>query len=418
MSDSQRIVIIGASLAGATAAETLRAEGWTGEIVLIGSETELPYERPPLSKGVLLGNDQPDVAQLHDRQWYDDNNVELRLGATATSLDTQARTVTLDDGSDLGYDLLLITTGSRVRKLDVPGADLPGIHYLRTAAESQALTDAYAAKSRVVVVGASWIGLEAAAAARERGCEVTVIEPQSTALKAVMGEQVGELFAAVHRQHGVDLRFDTGVEGFEGDDKVTGVRTDKGDLIPADLVVVGVGVQPNSELAEAAGIEVASRDNGSGIVTGPDLRTSVPEVFAAGDVVRWDHPLLGRSIRVEHWSNAKDSGAAAAKVMLGQEVAYDAIPYFFTDQYDLGMEYAGDVPRGTSYHVVLRGDPASGAYLAFWLDDDSRVLAGMHVNTWDTIDAIKDLVRSKAPVDPARLADPDIGLSEVGTFSN
>jgi 3-phenylpropionate/trans-cinnamate dioxygenase ferredoxin reductase subunit len=247
---------------------------------------------------------------------------------------------------------------------------------------------------------------------------VTVIEPQSTALKAVMGEQVGELFAAVHREHGVDLRFDTGVEGFEGDDKVTGVRTDKGDVIPADLVVVGVGVQPNSELAEAAGIEVASRDNGSGIVTGPDLRTSVPEVFAAGDVVRWDHPLLGRSIRVEHWSNAKDSGAAAAKVMLGQEVAYDAIPYFFTDQYDLGMEYAGDVPRGTSYHVVLRGDPASGAYLAFWLDDDSRVLAGMHVNTWDTIDAIKDLVRSKAPVDPARLADPDIGLSEVGTFSN
>ncbi|MDX6235472.1 MAG: 3-phenylpropionate/trans-cinnamate dioxygenase ferredoxin reductase component [Kribbellaceae bacterium] len=413
MSDSQRIVIVGASLAGATAAETLRAEGWTGQIVLIGSETELPYERPPLSKGVLLGNDQPEVAQLHDRQWYDDNNVELRLGTTATSLDTKARTVTLDDGSDLGYDLLLIATGSRVRKLDVPGADLPGVDYLRTAAESQALTDAYAAKPRVVVVGAGWIGLEAAAAARERGCEVTVIEPQTTALAAVMGDQVGELFAAVHRQHGVDLRFGTGVEAFEGDDKVTGVRTDKGDVIPADLVVVGVGVQPNSELAEAAGIEVASRENGSGIVTGPDLRTSVPEVFAAGDVVRWDHPLLGRSIRVEHWSNAKDSGKAAAKAMLGQDVAYDAIPFFFTDQYDLGMEYAGDVPRGTSYQVVLRGDPASGAYLAFWLDDDSRVLAGMHVNTWGAIDAIKDLIRSKKQVDPARLADPSVELDAV-----
>ncbi|MDX6294428.1 MAG: 3-phenylpropionate/trans-cinnamate dioxygenase ferredoxin reductase component [Kribbellaceae bacterium] len=418
MSDSQRIVIIGASLAGATAAETLRAEGWTGQVVLIGSETELPYERPPLSKGVLLGNDQPEVAQLHDRQWYDDNNIELRLGTTATSLNTETRTVTLDDGSDLRYDLLLFTTGSRVRKLDVPGADLPGIHYLRTAEESQALTDAYAAKPRVVVVGAGWIGLEAAAAARERGCEVTVIEPQSTALAAVMGEEVGELFAAVHRQHGVDLRFGTGVEGFEGDDKVTGVRTDKGDLIPADLVVVGVGVQPNTELAEAAGIEVASLEDGSGIVTGPDLRTSAPEVFAAGDVVRWDHPLLGRSIRVEHWSNAKDSGAAAAKAMLGQDVAHDAIPYFFTDQYDLGMEYAGDVPRGTSYQVVLRGDPASGAYLAFWLDDDNRVLAGMHVNTWGAIDAIRDLVRSKAPVDPTRLADPDTDLSEVGTPSN
>jgi 3-phenylpropionate/trans-cinnamate dioxygenase ferredoxin reductase subunit len=405
-------------LAGATAAETLRAEGWTGQIVLIGSETELPYERPPLSKGVLLGNDQPEVAQLHDRQWYDDNNVELRLGTTATSLDTETRTVTLDDGSDLRYDLLLITTGSRVRKLDVPGADLPGIHYLRTAEESQALTDAYAAKPRVVVVGAGWIGLEAAAAARERGCEVTVIEPQSTALAAVMGEEVGELYAAVHRQHGVDLRFGTGVEAFEGDDKVTGVRTDKGDVIPADLVVVGVGAQPNTELAEAAGIEVASRDDGSGIVTGPDLRTSAPEVFAAGDVVRWDHPLLGRPIRVEHWSNAKDSGAAAAKAMLGRDVTHDAIPYFFTDQYDLGMEYAGDVPRGTSYQVVLRGDPASGAYLAFWLDDDNRVLAGMHVNTWDTIDAIRDLIRSKAPVDPTRLADPAIDLSEVGTPSN
>jgi 3-phenylpropionate/trans-cinnamate dioxygenase ferredoxin reductase subunit len=418
MSDSQRIVIIGASLAGATAAETLRAEGWTGQIVLIGSEIELPYERPPLSKGVLLGNDQPEVAQLHDRQWYDDKDVELRLGTTAISLNTETRTVTLDDGSDLGYDLLLLTTGSRVRKLDVPGADLPGIHYLRTAEESQALTDAYAAKPRVVVVGAGWIGLEAAAAARERGCEVTVIEPQSTALAAVMGEEVGELFAAVHRQHGVDLRFGTGVEGFEGDDKVTGVRTDKGDVIPADLVVVGVGVQPNTELAEAAGIEVASRKDGSGIVTGPDLRTSAPEVFAAGDVVRWDHPLLGRSIRVEHWSNAKDSGAVAAKAMFGQDVAHDAIPYFFTDQYDLGMEYVGDVPRGTSYQVVLRGDPASGAYLAFWLDDDNRMLAGMHVNTWDTIDAIRDLIRSKAPVDPTRLADPDIDLSEVGTPSN
>ncbi|HEU4948336.1 MAG TPA: FAD/NAD(P)-binding oxidoreductase [Kribbella sp.] len=415
MSDSQRVVIIGASLAGATAAGTLRAEGWTGQIVLVGSETELPYERPPLSKGVLLGKDRPEVAQLHDRQWYDDNTIELRLGTTATSLDTNARAVTLDDGSDLAYDRLLIATGSRVRKLDVPGADLPGVHYLRTAAEAQALTDAYAGKPRVVVVGAGWIGLEAASAARERGCEVTVIEPQSTALAAVLGEKVGGLFADLHRQHGVDLRFGTGVEGFEGDDKVTGVRTDKGEVLPAELVVVGVGVQPNTELAEAAGIAVASREEGAGILTGPDLRTSAAEVFAAGDVVRWEHPLLGRSIRVEHWANAKDSGATAAKVMLGQDVSHDAIPYFFTDQYDLGMEYAGDVPRGTSYEVVLRGDPASGAYLAFWLADDHRVLAGMHVNTWDTIDGVRELIRAKRPIDPARLADPQIGLSEVGT---
>ncbi|TCN32108.1 3-phenylpropionate/trans-cinnamate dioxygenase ferredoxin reductase subunit [Kribbella orskensis] len=413
MSDSERMVIVGASLAGATAAETLRTEGWTGPIVLIGEENELPYERPPLSKGVLLGKDQPEVAQLHDRAWYDDNNVDLRLGSKVTAIDTGARRVTLADGSEVEYDKLLIATGSRVRKLDVPGADLPGINYLRTAAESKALTDAYAAKPRVVVVGAGWIGLEAASAARERGSEVTVIEPQSTALASVMGEQVGELYADLHRQHGVDLRFGVGVESFEGEDHVTGVRTSTGDVLPADLVVVGVGVQPNTELAEAAGIKVASREDGSGIVTGPDLRTSVPEVYAAGDVVRWDHPLLGHSIRVEHWQNAKDSGKTAAKAMLGQKVAQDALPYFFTDQYDLGMEYAGDVPRGTSYHVVLRGDPASGAYLAFWLDDDNHVLAGMHVNTWGSLDAVQDLIRSKKQVDPARLADSSVELSEV-----
>jgi 3-phenylpropionate/trans-cinnamate dioxygenase ferredoxin reductase subunit len=413
MSDQERMVIVGASLAGASAAETLRTEGWTGQVVLIGNETELPYERPPLSKGVLLGKDQTEVGQLHDRQWYDDNNIDLRLGTTVIALDTNARTVTLDDDSQVPYDELLIATGSRVRKLDVPGGDLPGIHYLRTAAESQALTDAYAAKPRVVVVGAGWIGLEAAAAARERGCEVTVIEPQSTALAAVLGEKVGSLFADLHRQHGVDLRFDTGVEGFEGSDKVTGVRTSTGEVVPADLVVVGVGVQPNTELAEAAGIEVASRENGSGIVTGPNLQTSAPNVFAAGDVVRWNHPLLGRSVRVEHWSNAKDSGVAAAKAMLGQDVAHDAIPFFFTDQYDLGMEYAGDVPRGASYDVVLRGDPASGAYLAFWVDEDNRVLAGMHVNTWGAIDGVQELIRSKKQVDRGKLADPSVDLSEV-----
>ncbi|TCO45196.1 3-phenylpropionate/trans-cinnamate dioxygenase ferredoxin reductase subunit [Kribbella antiqua] len=413
MTDAEQIVIVGASLAGATAAETLRSEGWTGGIVLIGSENQLPYERPPLSKGVLLGKDQPDVAQLHDQQWYDDNSIELRLGTTVTAIDSATHTITLDDGSTVSYGKLLIATGSRVRRLDVPGGDLAGINYLRTIEESQALTEAYAAKPRVVVVGAGWIGLEAGAAARERGCEVTVVEPQSTALAAVLGEQVGELFADLHRQHGVDLRFDTGVDGFEGTDKVTGVRTSGGEVIPADLVIVGVGVQPNTELASDAGIEVATRENGSGIITGADLQTSVSHVYAAGDVVQWDHPLFGRFVRVEHWQNAKDTGKSVAKSMLGQEVAHDAIPFFFTDQYDLGMEYAGYVPRGASYEVVLRGDPASGAYLAFWLDDDRRLLAGMHVNTWGAIDAVQELIRAQKQLDPARLADTSVELSDV-----
>ena len=411
--DQQPIVIVGASLAGAAAAEELRNDGWTGGIVLIGSETKLPYERPPLSKGVLLGKDGTDVAQLHEQKWYDDNKIELRLGKTVTSIDVAGHTVTLDDGSQVSYGKLLIATGSRVRRLDVPGGDLPGIRYLRTADESQALTDAYAAKPRVVVVGAGWIGLEAASAARERGCEVTVVEPQSTALASVLGEEVGELFAEFHRQHGVQFRFGTGVDGFEGTDKVTGVRVSGGEVIPADLVVVGVGVQPNTELAEEAGIEVATRDNGSGIVTGADLQTSVADVYAAGDVVRWDHPLFGRFVRVEHWQNAKDTGASAAKAMLGQDVAHDAIPFFFTDQFDLGMEYAGDIPRGTSYQVVLRGDPKSGAYVAFWLSDDHHVLAGMHVNTWGAIDAVQSLIRSGKQVDPARLADTSVDLADV-----
>lgn len=414
------MVIVGASQAGASAAETLRAEGWSGEIVLVGSERELPYQRPPLSKGVLLGQEDVEVARLHDRQWYDDNRIDLRLGTTATSLDPVARTVTLSEGGPLGYHRLLLATGSRVRKLDVPGADLSGIHYLRTAPDSLALLGNLRRKPRVVVIGAGWIGLEAAAAARGHECQVTVIEPQSTALATVLGEQVGDLFADLHRQHEVDFRFGTGVAAFEGGPdggSVTGVRTDQGETLPADLVVVGVGVQPNVELAEAAGLELAGRDDGGGIVTGPDLRTSTPEVFAAGDIARWHHPLFDRPVRVEHWANAKDGGETAAKAMLGQAVSYDAIPYFFTDQYDLGMEYAGDVPRGASYQLVLRGDPSSGAYLAFWLDEDQRVLAGMQVNTWDTIDAVQDLIRAKAPVDPARLADPQAELSEVGRLA-
>jgi 3-phenylpropionate/trans-cinnamate dioxygenase ferredoxin reductase subunit len=412
MADEQ-IVIVGASLAGATAAETLRKDGWNGGIVLIGSERSLPYERPPLSKDVLLGKAGTDAAQLHDQQWYDDNTIDLRLGTTVTAIDPAAHTVTLDDGSQVPFGKLLIATGSRVRELDVPGAELPGVNYLRTAEEAQALTDAYAAKPRVVVVGAGWIGLEAASAARERGCEVTVVEPQSTALAAVLGEEVGELFAELHRQHGVQFRFGTGVEGFEGTDKVTGVKVSGGEVVPAELVIVGVGVRPNTELAEAAGIEVATPDNGSGIVTGADLQTSVADVYAAGDVVRWDHPLFGRSVRVEHWQNAKDTGKAAAKSMLGEDISHDAIPYFFTDQFDLGMEYAGAVPRGTSYQVVLRGDPKSGAYVAFWLAEDKHVLAGMHVNTWGAIDAVRDLISSGKQVDPARLADSSIELSDV-----
>jgi 3-phenylpropionate/trans-cinnamate dioxygenase ferredoxin reductase subunit len=414
MSDERRFVIVGASLAGAKAAETLREEGFEGAIELVGEEAELPYERPPLSKGVLLGKDDVSVSQLHDRDWYDDQRITLRLGTTATAVDTGVRRVELSDGTELDYDKLLIATGSRVRRLDVPGADLGGVRYLRTAAESVALTEAFRARPRVVVVGAGWIGLEATAAAREHGAEVTVVEPQSTALASVLGERVGEIYADLHRAHGVTMKFGTGVESFSGaDGRVTGVVTSAGETLPADLVVVGVGVLPNVELAAAAGLAVAEPEDGGGIVADSSLRTSAPDVYAAGDVVRWDHPVLGYPVRVEHWANAQDGGIAAAKAMLREDAVYDAIPFFYSDQYDTGMEYSGHVPREASYEVVLRGDPGSGAWMAFYLGEGDRLLAGMHMNTWDTIDAVQDLIRSKAALDRSRLADPQVALADV-----
>lgn len=413
MTDERRFVIVGASLAGAMAAETLRAEGFEGTIELIGDESQLPYERPPLSKGALIGNEEHSVAQLHDQQWYDDQRVTLRLGSAVTAVDPAGHNVTLADGTAVSYDKLLLTTGSRARGLDVPGNGLAGIHYLRTMGESQTLTEAFKAQPRVVVVGAGWIGLEAAAAARENGCEVTVVEPQPTALAGVLGEQVGGIFAALHTAKGVTFRFGTGVTGFTGEESVKTVDLEGGESLPADLVLIGVGVLPNTQLAEAAGIAVATPSEGGGVLVDATLQTSDPDVYAAGDIARWDHPLFGYRVRVEHWANARESAAAAAKAMLGQDVSYDDIPYFFTDQYDAGMEYAGNLPRGTSYDVVLRGDPDSGEYMAFYLDDDDRMLAGMHVNKWDTIDAVQELIRSKAPLDRAKLADPDTDLSDT-----
>src|SRR5262245_57731210 len=413
MTDERRFVIVGASLAGAMAAETLRTEGFEGSIELIGAEKHLPYERPPLSKGVLIGKEEHTVAQLHDQQWYDDQRITLRLDAEVTALDTKAHTLALADGTPVSYGKLLLATGSRVRTLDIPGKDLAGVHYLRTVDESRELNAAFKSQPRVVVVGAGWIGLEAAAAAREHGCEVTVVEPQPTALATVLGEQVGAIFARLHTAHGVTFRCGTGVTEFAGEGSVSAVRLEDGESLPADLVLVGVGVLPNTELAETAGLAVAAPSEGGGILVDSSLRTSDPAVYAAGDIARWEHPLLGYRVRVEHWANARESGIVAAKAMLGEDVSYDVIPYFFTDQYEAGMEYAGDVPRGTSYDVVLRGDPSSGEYMAFWLDSDDRLLAGMHVNMWDTIDAVQDLIRSRAPLDRAKLADPKVDLADT-----
>jgi 3-phenylpropionate/trans-cinnamate dioxygenase ferredoxin reductase component len=400
-------VIVGASLAGAKAAETLRAEGFAGPVVLIGAESELPYERPPLSKDYLQGKSPRDKIYVHPEQWYADHQIQLRLGVAATEIDPAAHRVTLADGSWQQYAKLLLTTGSAPRRLPVPGADLNGVVYLRTVSDSDRIKAALETASRVAVIGAGWIGLETAAAARIAGADVTVLEALELPLLRVLGPETARVFAELHRDHGVDMRFEVGVAEITGTaGRATAVRLEDGTQVDVDLVIVGVGITPNSQLGAAAGLQVSN-----GIVVGADLRSSDPDIYAAGDVANAFNPLFGKHIRVEHWANAVNQPPAAAKAMLGQAVSYDRVPYFYTDQYDLGMEYSGYVEPGGYEQVVFRGDTAAREFVAFWLDSASRVLAGMNVNIWDVNDAIQALVRSGKPVDPGALRDPAVDLA-------
>ncbi len=401
-------VIVGASLAGAKAAQTLREEGFSGSVVLIGAEADRPYERPPLSKGFLLGKDERDSVFVHEPGWYAEHDVDLRLGVTVTAIDRAARRVSVAGGEPVSYDKLLITTGAAPRHLRVPGADLDGVLYLRSVEDSQRLRAVLEAGGRVVIAGAGWIGLETAAAARQYGCEVTVVEPEPGALHRSVGPELGEVFADLHRSHGVTFRFGEGVSELVGSGgKVSGVVTSAGTELPAEIVVVGIGAIPNAAFAAEAGLEV---DNG--ILVDEALRSSDPDIFAAGDVANSFNPLLGRRIRVEHWGNALAGGPAAARSMLGQQVSYDLVPYFYSDQYDLGMEAAGVPEPGGYDDVVYRGDKESLEFIAFWLNDRA-VVAGMNINIWDVNDDIQALIRSGAPVDPDRLTDPDVPLTEI-----
>ncbi|GFE26271.1 MULTISPECIES: NAD(P)/FAD-dependent oxidoreductase [Streptomyces] len=406
MDRNTAFLIAGAGLAGAKAAETLRAEGFDGPLVLLGDEHERPYERPPLSKGYLLGTSEKEKVYVHPPRWYAEHDVELRLGQAVTALDPAAHEVTLADGSRLGYAKLLLATGSTPRPLPVPGADLDGVHYLRRLADSDRLKEVFRSASRVVVIGAGWIGLETTAAARTAGVEVTVLEAAALPLLGVLGPEVARIFAKLHTDHGVELRCGTQVAEITGTGgAVDGVRLADGSLIGADAVIVGVGITPNTEPAAAAGLKV---DNG--VVVDERLCSSHPDVFAAGDVANAYHPVLGRHLRVEHWANALHQPQTAARAMLGQDVRYDRLPYFFTDQYDLGMEYTGYTgPEGYD-QVVFRGDTEAREFLAFWLSG-GRVLAGMNVNVWDVTEEIRALVASGQPVDPGQLADPDVPLA-------
>ncbi|MEO9224020.1 MAG: FAD-dependent oxidoreductase [Acidimicrobiales bacterium] len=410
----QTFVIVGASLAGAKAAEALRNYGFDGRVVLIGEEPQRPYLRPPLSKDYLRGDANLDAVYVHPESFYEANDIELRTATAVTGLRLSSSEVLCGDEDSVRFDRLLLTTGARPRQLPVPGAQLEGIHQLRTLADADRLRERLGRGGAVVVVGAGWIGTEVAASAREAGLDVTVIDPGDVPLGRVLGPRVGAIYRDIHVDHGVTLLPGARVERFEGNTTVEAVRTADGRSIGCDFVVVGVGAEPRTEVVDGTGIEVAN-----GIVTDEFLQTNVPGVFAAGDIANARHPVYGQ-LRVEHWANALNQAPAAAHNMLGaankddrvldHPIPYERVPYFYSDQYDVGMEYSGHATDWDD--VVLRGDVEGRRFIAFWLKE-RRVLAAMNVNIWDVTDQLQALIRSRLRVDPVRLADPDIPLTEL-----
>jgi 3-phenylpropionate/trans-cinnamate dioxygenase ferredoxin reductase subunit len=404
---SETFVIAGGGLAGAKAAGTLRAEGFTGQIVLAAGENEYPYERPPLSKGYLQGKEERESAYVFEPSWYAENDVELLRGTAVTGLDPAGHVATLGNGRSVTYSKLLIATGAVPRPLAGAGSDLGGIHYLRNLTDSERIRAELGEDKRLLVVGAGWIGLEVAAAARMAGAQVTVVEMAALPLERVLGRECAQIFARLHAEHGVDLRLQTGVHELFGQGRVERALLTDGSEIDVDAVVVGIGVAPADDLAKTAGLQTSN-----GILTDEHLRTSDPDIYAAGDVANFWHPLFGARIRTEHWANALSSGPAAARAMLGQDVTYDPVPYFFSDQYSLGMEYAGWVGDAGYDEVVFRGDVPGREFVAFWLRA-GVVIAGMNINVWDVSDDIQELVRSRAVIDKARLADDTVPITEL-----
>ena len=401
------MLIIGGGMAGGTAAATLRDSGFDGKVTVVAAEGHPPYQRPPLSKGFLAGSEGLDAVHLHPADWYAERDITLRTGVAATGLDPAARTVTLADGTELGYDAVLLATGASPRSLPLPGHDLAGVHQLRRIEDSEALKEALQdGGKRLVLIGSGWIGMEVASTARGYGNEVTILERDPVPLAAALGERLGSAFAQMHREHGVDLRTSANVERITGEGRADGVVVD-GETVPADLVLVGVGAVPNTALAEAAGLRLHN-----GIVVDPGLHTSAAGVFAAGDVANAYHPVIQRHLRSEHWANALEGGKVAANSMLGRRAVLDAIPYFYTDQYDLGMELSGYPPLMADADLVIRGDLDAREYIAFWVQGE-HVVGGMNVNVWDVNEAVQRLIRSGEAVDLDRLQDPDVPLEDL-----
>lgn len=382
------VIIVGGGLTAASAVETLRDEGFTGGIILLCEEAHLPYERPPLSKGYLLDSEQLDATRVHDAGWFEDRGVEVRVGAPASHLDVEKRTV-YADGVDFSYDSLLIATGASPRRLPIEGIE-HGMN-LRTLEDAVRLKTELVSGRHVAIIGGGWIGLEVAAAARQRGCEVTVVEMGDLPLVGVLGNRLAEYIRDLHESHGVTLKLGTSVESVRVEDgKVLGLTTSAGP-VDADVVVAATGVEPRVDLAQEAGVEV-----GNGIEVDERFRTSAPHVFAAGDVANTWHEVFEGRLRVEHWDNAMRQGKAAARSMLGQDARFDWQPYFFTDQFDFSMEFVGH--PGPSDTVEIRGDMSQHQFIAYWLDGD-RVTAGMNVNIWDVNDKLREMIGSRVSVE-------------------
>jgi 3-phenylpropionate/trans-cinnamate dioxygenase ferredoxin reductase subunit len=405
VSESPSIVIAGGGLAAAKAAAALRAEGHDGPILLLAGEAELPYERPPLSKGYLAGEAAREEARVHPEDFYEENGIDLRLGTRVASIDPARGAVATAAGEEIAFDRLLLATGAAPRRLPLPGAELEGVHYLRELADADVLRREITPGRRLAIVGGGWIGAEVAASARGLGAEVDVLERGAVMLEAVLGDELGSLFESMHLEHGVRVHTGAAVEALEGSGRVERVVLAGGEKVDCDLALIAVGAVPADELAVVAGLEVSG-----GVVVDERLESSAPGVFAAGDVASALRPSTGKHVRVEHWANAIEQGERAARTMLGMAPGEEPLPYFFTDQYDLGMEYTGD--SADADELVVRGDREARELIAFWLRD-GRVVAGMNVNVWDVADQIGSLIRSGATVDRDRLADPDVALTEL-----
>jgi 3-phenylpropionate/trans-cinnamate dioxygenase ferredoxin reductase component len=405
MGDPRRIVIVGTGLAGATAGGALRDKGYSGQVLMLGQEPHRPYELPALSKGILLGErSEPDW--VYDAASYAERDIELRLSTVVKEIRLDTHEVVEENGTRHPYDRLLLATGSQPRRPVMTGVHLDGLHLLRTLDDAHRLRAELTPGRRVVVVGAGWIGCEVAAAACRNGCEVTIVEPLPLPLYRTFGDTISMVFRDLHASEGVTWKLGVGVFGFNGEERVTGVALDDGSELPADLAVIAVGASPRVELAHAAGLKLAGAVSGGGVDVDAGLRTSDVDVFAAGDIASHLHPRYGQRVRVEHWSNAKSQGEHVAGNLVGGVAPYTACPFFYSDQYDLSLEFRGVVDPFLD-ELVVHGDLAAREFIAFWVRGD-EVRAALNVNVWNHGEVLSALVGGDVRVERTKLANGEL----------